>query len=92
MTRLRKPPRIEYVPPSEQIVYKPDKGLKNGSCNVTSCQQPGAIYFNKSTRKYYCKRCADAINWVGGRKDTTELYGVPLLCELDEESQNEDTD
>lgn len=63
---------------------KPDKGLKGGSCNVTACQRPGAHYFNKSTRKYYCAECAEEINWPGGRKDTMELYGVPLLCELEE--------
>jgi len=66
-------------------ILKEDKGLKNGSCNVTACQEPGAIYFNKSTKKYYCRNCADAINWPGGREDCMALYGVPLLCELDKE-------
>jgi hypothetical protein len=31
---------------------KPDKGVKGGSCNVTACQKPGAMYYNKSTKKY----------------------------------------
>jgi hypothetical protein len=62
---------------------KPDKGKKNGSCNVTACQQPGAEYFNKSTKKYYCAACAREINWPGGRADTKALYGVELLCEKD---------
>jgi hypothetical protein len=62
---------------------KADKGNKNGSCNVTACQQPGATYFNKSTRKYYCADCAEHINWPGGRADTMRLYGTPLLCEQD---------
>lgn len=63
-----------------------DKGLKNGSCNVTACQRPNsAVYFNKSTRAYYCKQCAEQINWPGGRADVMNLYGVPLLCELDDE-------
>jgi hypothetical protein len=65
------------------IKNKPDKGLKGGSCNVTACQEPGANYYNKSTQKYYCKYCADRINWPGGRADTMALFGVPLLCELD---------
>lgn len=60
------------------------KGIKNGNCNVTACQKPNAIYFNKSTRKYYCKECADAINWEGGRLDTFKLYGKPLLCEVED--------
>lgn len=66
---------------------RPDKGLKGGSCNVTACQEPNsAFYFNKSTKAYYCRRCADEINWPGGRADCMKLYGVPLLCELDEDS------
>lgn len=65
---------------------KPDKGLKNGSCNRTACQRPNAIYFNKSTRAYYCEDCAREINWLGGRADTQRLYGTPLLCEIDAET------
>ncbi|WP_278366920.1 hypothetical protein [Marinobacter salarius] len=61
----------------------PDKGKRGGRCNVTACQQPGAWYFNKSTRAYYCENCAREINWPGGRADCMELYGVPMLCELD---------
>lgn len=69
-----------------QQSLKPDKGLKGGSCNRTACQGPDAYYFNKSTRAYYCKTCADAINWPGGWADTLALYGTHLLCELDPES------
>ncbi len=60
------------------------KGKKGGKCNVTACQKPGANYYNKSTQKYYCADCAEEINWIGGRRDTMELYGVPLLCEIEE--------
>lgn len=63
---------------------KADKGEKNGSCNLTACQRPGANYFNKSTRKYYCAACAREINWPGGRKDCMDLYGTPLLCEKED--------
>jgi hypothetical protein len=64
---------------------KSDKGIKGGSCNVTACQRPNsAVYFNKSTKRYYCAECAHHINWPGGRADTMALYGTPLLCELDE--------
>ena len=58
------------------------KGASGGNCNVTACQKPGANYFNKSNRKYYCAACAREINWPGGRADTMALYGVPLLCEI----------
>jgi hypothetical protein len=70
-----------YEPPK---LHK-DKGKKAGRCNVTACQEPGAYYFNKSTRAYYCEDCAKEINWPGGRADCMSLYGTPLLCELDKE-------
>lgn len=62
------------------------KGAKAGNCNVTACQEPGAVYFNKSTRAYYCAHCAGEINWPGGRKDTFALYGTEYLCDLDLEA------
>ena len=65
------------------------KGVKGGNCNRTACQKPGAIYYNKSTEKYYCKCCADEINWPGGRSDTMRLYGTELLCELDDPDDTE---
>lgn len=39
-----------------------DKGERGGSCNRSACQQPGAIWFNHSTRKYYCEPCAHWLN------------------------------
>jgi hypothetical protein len=60
---------------------KPDKGLKNGSCNITACQKPGATFKNRGNQKYYCSDCAREINWPGGRNDTFKLYGTYLLCE-----------
>lgn len=63
----------------------PDKGIKGGSCNVTACQKPdSAVYFNKSTKAYYCRDCAREINWPGGRADVKSLYGVEFLCQTDE--------
>jgi len=41
---------------------KIDKGKLNGSCNRTTCQKPGATWFNSATHKHYCKACALAIN------------------------------
>lgn len=67
-------------------VIQPDKGIKGGSCNVTACQAPNsAMYYNKSTRKYYCKACADAINRAN-MFDCYQLYGTYHLCQLDEDT------
>ena len=40
----------------------PDKGKENGSCNRKACQRPGAVFFNTSTRAWYCAPCAHKIN------------------------------
>ncbi len=40
---------------------KPDKGLANGSCNRGRCQTSPAIWYNNSTRKWYCTSCKDQI-------------------------------
>lgn len=42
----------------------PMAGKKNHLCYRTACQRPGAIYFNKSTHKYYCPQCAHDLNRV----------------------------
>jgi ribosomal protein L40E len=34
------------------------KGEKHGVCNRGVCENPNALWFNKSTRKYYCQPCA----------------------------------
>lgn len=34
------------------------KGAEGGNCNRTACQQPGAVWYNESTRLYYCRNCA----------------------------------
>lgn len=45
------------------VTLKPDKGKKNGSCNITSCQKSNsAIYYNHVMNAYYCPDCAAAIN------------------------------
>lgn len=46
-----------------------NKGLLNGRCNRTACQQPGATYFNTSTRAYYCEPCARDITDFTKRVD-----------------------
>lgn len=34
------------------------KGEKHGVCNRGVCNNPNALWWNKSTRKYYCQPCA----------------------------------
>lgn len=45
---------------------KPDKGKRGGSCNRTACQAPGAIWWNRGSRAWYCEGCAILINEFGG--------------------------
>lgn len=48
----------------------PDKGKKDGRCNVTACQAPLAgtmqgwmkNYMVKDGRLYYCEKCCHAFN------------------------------
>ena len=56
-----------------------NKGEKGGECNRTACSSPNAVWYNKSTRKYYCGKCARTIN---------ELNVMPEkgdICSLEEE-------
>lgn len=63
------------------------KGKKGSSCNLTACQRPhSAVFYNKSTQKYYCYDCSRQINWRGGRPYVKKLYGTDYLCELDVEA------
>ena len=39
------------------------KGVWQGNCNITSCQKPGAVWWNIYMRKYYCTDCATKINY-----------------------------
>lgn len=57
------------------------KGEKNGNCNREACQKPGAIYYNHSTRKYYCEDCAMILN-DANRVDAMKMFGHDL-CTLD---------
>ena len=63
---------------------KVGKGESGKLCNVTRCQLPGAIFYNKSTQKYYCAKCALNINdYRGTQEDCRKLYGTVMLCEPD---------
>jgi hypothetical protein len=56
------------------------KGKLGGNCNRAACQQPGALYFNQSTKMYYCKLCASTINRHADVLDCLRLFGTHDLC------------
>jgi hypothetical protein len=47
---------------AQPTVLPEDKGRYLGSCNRKACLRPGANWFNRETRAYYCRRCAWLIN------------------------------
>lgn len=49
------------------------KGKLNGNCNREACQAPNAVWWNTSTRAYYCGRCARDINRA------CEQFGEPII-------------
>lgn len=53
------------------------KGVYGGNCNRTTCQIPGATWFNHSTRTYYCRHCAYEINHYN-RSAALRLFGHDL--------------
>lgn len=55
----------------------PVKGKFNGACNRTECQQHPATWYNHSTRRYYCHRCAVKINEHDPERQHA-LYGHDL--------------
>lgn len=58
------------------------KGVLNGNCNRAACQEPGAQYYNQSTRAYYCKPCAFRLNQASNVLDCLRLFGTQDLCIL----------
>ena len=47
-----------------KVYHNPDpelKGVEGGNCNRTDCQGPNAVWYNESTRKFYCRNCAITI-------------------------------
>ena len=64
------------------------KGEYKQECNITSCQKPNsAVWFNHSTRKYYCPSCARRLNSDPfNARDAKEMFGH-LLCTLENEEK-----
>jgi hypothetical protein len=61
-----------------------DKGMRLGSCNVTACQRPNAMWIH-SNGKYYCHQCAGLINHANQREPAS--VWTPL--KLDQEALEE---
>lgn len=54
-----------------------EKGAYHGICNRTACSHEPAVYYNHSTRMYYCPSCAHDINkW--NRTDALKRFGHDL--------------
>lgn len=71
------------------VKVKEGKGEKGGRCNRTACQMPaaecpdGVRWFNHSTRRYYCWRCAWSLNEDPfNKRDAQKLWGHNL-CTLE---------
>ena len=75
--------------PCGETVLKKDKGEKGGSCNRIHCQKPasedcdGIRWFNHSTRKYYCFRCALELNEDRFNKADSQRIWRHNLCTLE---------
>lgn len=63
---------------------KPDKGHEGGSCNVTRCQAPNALYFNHGSHSWYCHGCmiqigGDTFNKRDWEANYQPRYGHPMF-------------
>jgi hypothetical protein len=59
------------------------KGDFKEECNRTACNNKNAVFFNHSTRKYYCFPCAALINRMNPEAD--EIYGHALCLYHDKD-------
>lgn len=83
--RVPSQPEYQNFPPPEPpppANPKPDpalKGVKNGNCNMTRCQRPGATWYNHGSHAYYCEDCAWELNHDGfNKRHAMEMFGHPL--------------
>lgn len=74
-------PKCNGYTPDRCTCGKPTKGELGGLCNRTACQQPGATWFNHSTRKHYCGECAALIDRAN-RKEAMELFWYDLCTQV----------
>jgi hypothetical protein len=75
-------PMPQYIAPSrtedQRVVAK---GELLGLCSRTSCHEPGARWYNHSTRTHYCDRCAAIINFHN-HEEAQRLYGHSLCTKV----------
>jgi hypothetical protein len=57
------------------------KGDYNDICNRTICSNTEAVYYNYSTRKYYCPVCAFYINQANSA-DAKRMFGHELCLPI----------
>jgi len=57
------------------------KGEFGQECNRRVCQNKPAIWFNLSTRKYYCPDCAERINFENRNDQFVKKHGGFLCVE-----------
>jgi hypothetical protein len=48
---------VRQGPPIPLEVADRAKGTRGGECNRTACKNPGARWYNRETRAYYCNPC-----------------------------------
>ncbi len=56
-----------------------EKGEFSGECNRIACNLGPATYYNYSTRKYYCCKCALMINQAN--PESLKMYGHSLCTQ-----------
>lgn len=59
------------------------KGDYNQECNRTACSNQGAKFYNHSTRMYYCRSCAEQINYW------SKLDHNTILCIEEKDKKDE---
>lgn len=64
------------------------KGDYNAECNRTACSSRRAVWYNHSTRRYYCTACARIINEANER-DAQRLYGHSLCTKGEHQTEPE---
>lgn len=64
----------------------PAKGqVYGGECNITRCDNDGAVFWNLGTYGLYCPACAAGINWKPGRfKLCIIVNEKPALGEMEQ--------
>jgi len=56
------------------------KGIFSEECNRTACSNKNAIFYNYSTQKFYCEKCAFRINQVN--PEAQKLFGHQLCINV----------